>query len=168
MTSERCLCDLGSSINMMPLSVAKRLGYYTFQPTKISLILADRSVRRPEGVLVDVSVIGENCIPTDFVVLELEREPKDPLILGRPFDVILESNNKDLELELEDGEQVAEEQELVADQEDLLSVPSGPMTRSRTKKLKQIIGAIIKGLDSVQEGKEPITSTLIVIQVQDG
>ncbi|XP_024009217.1 uncharacterized protein LOC112084332 [Eutrema salsugineum] len=62
------------------------LGYHTFQPTKISLILADRSVRRPEGVLVDVSVmIGENCIPTDFVVLELEREPKDPLILSRPF-----------------------------------------------------------------------------------
>ncbi|XP_024009416.1 uncharacterized protein LOC112084499 [Eutrema salsugineum] len=86
MTFERCLCDLGSSINMMPLSVAKRLGYHTFQPTKISLVLADRSVRRPERVLVDVSVmIGENCIPTDFVVLELEREPKDPLILGRPF-----------------------------------------------------------------------------------
>ncbi|XP_024010471.1 uncharacterized protein LOC112085484 [Eutrema salsugineum] len=86
MTFERCLCDLGSSINMMSLSVAKRLGYHTFQPTKISLILADRSIRRPKGVLVDVSVmIGENCIPTDFIVLELEREPKDPLILGRLF-----------------------------------------------------------------------------------
>ncbi|XP_024006535.1 uncharacterized protein LOC112083043 [Eutrema salsugineum] len=86
MTFERSLCDLGSSINMMPLSVAKRLGYHTFQPTKISLILVDRSVRQPEGVLVDVSVmIGENCIPTDFVVLELEREPNDPLILGRPL-----------------------------------------------------------------------------------
>ncbi|KAG7572514.1 hypothetical protein ISN44_As09g008770 [Arabidopsis suecica] len=83
---ERCLCDLGSSINMMPLSTAKHLGYHSFKPTKISLVLADRSVRRPIGVLLDIPItIGECQIPTDFVVLEVEKEPKDPLILGRPF-----------------------------------------------------------------------------------
>ncbi|KAG7568017.1 Integrase catalytic core [Arabidopsis thaliana x Arabidopsis arenosa] len=83
---EHCLCDLGSSINMMPLSTAKCLGHHSFKPTKISLVLADRSIRRPIGVLLDIPItIGECQIPTDFIVLEVEKEPKDPLILGRPF-----------------------------------------------------------------------------------
>ncbi|XP_010501858.1 PREDICTED: uncharacterized protein LOC104779174 [Camelina sativa] len=83
---KRSLCDLGSSINMMPRSVPKCLGYHFFKPTKISLVLADRSIRRPVGILVGVLIVIGDCqIPTDFVILELEKEPKDPLILGRPF-----------------------------------------------------------------------------------
>ncbi|KFK23013.1 hypothetical protein AALP_AAs71159U000100 [Arabis alpina] len=82
----RSLCDLGSSINLMPLSVAISLGMTDFQPTRISLILADRSVRIPEGILEDVPIkVGDCLIPTDFVVLQYHEEPKDPLILGRPF-----------------------------------------------------------------------------------
>ena len=34
-TFERSLCDSGSSINMMPYSVARCLGYLEFLPTKI-------------------------------------------------------------------------------------------------------------------------------------
>ncbi|CAA7045586.1 unnamed protein product [Microthlaspi erraticum] len=30
-------------------------------------------------------MIGKCFIPADFVVLELDQEPRDPLILGRPF-----------------------------------------------------------------------------------
>ncbi|KFK22914.1 hypothetical protein AALP_AAs71106U000100 [Arabis alpina] len=82
----RSLCDFGSSINLMPLSVAQSLGMTDFQPTRISLILADRSVRVPEGVLEDVPIkVGDCLIPADFVVLQYCEEPKDPLILRRPF-----------------------------------------------------------------------------------
>ncbi|KAL1199606.1 hypothetical protein V5N11_019371 [Cardamine amara subsp. amara] len=85
-TFERSLCDLGPSINLMPYSVAHRLGYLEFEPTKISLVFPDRSIVHPIGILFDIQVkIEECCIPTDFVVLDIEREPKDPLILGRPF-----------------------------------------------------------------------------------
>ncbi|KAL1213773.1 hypothetical protein V5N11_009954 [Cardamine amara subsp. amara] len=80
------LCDLGSSVSLMPYSVAGKLGITDFTPTRISLILADRSVRIPEGLLEDVPVrIGEFMIPTDFIVLKYNVEPKDPLILGIPF-----------------------------------------------------------------------------------
>jgi len=80
------LCDLGASVSLMPLSVAKRLGFDKFKPSSIHLILADRSVRVPHGMLEDLPVkIGSVKIPTDFVVLEMDEEPKDPLILGRPF-----------------------------------------------------------------------------------
>ncbi|WZZ60388.1 uncharacterized protein LOC106350296 [Brassica napus] len=82
----RSLCDLGSSVNLMPHSVAISLGYDKFKPTKITLVLADRSVRLPEGVLDDVPIRINDChVPTDFVVLKYRNEPKDPLILGRPF-----------------------------------------------------------------------------------
>ncbi|KAL1216423.1 RNA-directed DNA polymerase-like protein [Cardamine amara subsp. amara] len=70
----------------MPYSIAVGLGMTDFTPTCISLILADRSVRIPEGLLDDVPVrIGECMIPTDFIILKYNVEPKDPLILGRHF-----------------------------------------------------------------------------------
>ncbi|XP_048615576.1 uncharacterized protein LOC106373817 [Brassica napus] len=80
------LVDLGSSVNLMPYSVARRLGYTNFKPTKISLVFADRSVKSPVGILEDLQVkVGNTSVPADFFVLELEEESKDPLILGRPF-----------------------------------------------------------------------------------
>ena len=82
----RSLCDLGSIINLMPKSVARRLGMTHYRPTTITLLFADRSKRIPEGILEDVPVkVGNSIIPSDFVVLDYEKEPKDPLILGRAF-----------------------------------------------------------------------------------
>ncbi|XP_048618623.1 uncharacterized protein LOC125589950 [Brassica napus] len=47
---------------------------------------ADRSVKLPIGILEDLPVKIGNCeVPTDFVVLEMDEEPRDPLIFGRPF-----------------------------------------------------------------------------------
>ncbi|KAL0885551.1 hypothetical protein Bca101_009534 [Brassica carinata] len=83
---ERCLCDLGASVSLMPLSVAKKLGFSQYKKCKLSLVLADRSVKFPIGILEDLPVMVGNCeIPTDFVVLEMDEEARDPLILGRPF-----------------------------------------------------------------------------------
>ncbi|XP_013639688.1 PREDICTED: uncharacterized protein LOC106344945 [Brassica oleracea var. oleracea] len=80
------LVDLGSSVNLMPYSVARRLGYTHFKPTKMSLVFADRSVKSLVGILENLQVkVGITSVPADFVVLELEEESKDPLILGRPF-----------------------------------------------------------------------------------
>ncbi|KAG7572428.1 Retrotransposon gag domain [Arabidopsis suecica] len=83
---KKSLCDLGSSINLMPHSVDVRLGMTSYRPTRITLLLADRSKRIPEGILEDVPVkIGDCLILADFVVLDYDVEPKDPLILGRAF-----------------------------------------------------------------------------------
>ncbi|KAF8107196.1 hypothetical protein N665_0125s0024 [Sinapis alba] len=84
--SFRSLCDLGSSVNLMAYSIAKALGLTEFTPTRITIILTDRSVRVPESILEDVPIKINDCvIPVDIVVLKYEKEPKDPLILGRPF-----------------------------------------------------------------------------------
>ncbi|KAG7564257.1 hypothetical protein ISN44_As10g010270 [Arabidopsis suecica] len=77
--------EIGRSC-LMPLSVAKRLGFSEYKSCNNSLILADGSVRLPHGLLEDLPIKIENVkVPTDFIVLEMDEEPKNPLILGRPF-----------------------------------------------------------------------------------
>ncbi|CAA7057479.1 unnamed protein product [Microthlaspi erraticum] len=86
LTFKNSLCDLGSSVSLMPLSVAKRLNYHKYQACGISLVLADRSIRLPTGMLEDLPLrIGNVEIPTDFIVLKMDEEPTDPLILRRLF-----------------------------------------------------------------------------------
>lgn len=52
----------------------------------MTLQLADRSVRCPEGILIDTPVkIGEFWIPVDFVVIDIKEDSKIPIISGRSF-----------------------------------------------------------------------------------
>nr|XP_009788835.1 PREDICTED: uncharacterized protein LOC104236577 [Nicotiana sylvestris] len=52
----KALCDLGASINLIPLAIYKRLGIGRARPTSMLLQLADRTVKRPSGILDDVLV----------------------------------------------------------------------------------------------------------------
>ena len=83
---ERALCDLGASINLMPLSIFRRLGLGEARPTTITLQLADRSLKHPRGVIEDVLVkVDKFIFPIDFIVLDMEEDKEIPIILGRPF-----------------------------------------------------------------------------------
>ena len=53
---ERTLCDLGANINLMPLSIFRRLGLGEARPTTVTLQLANRSLKHPQGVIEDVIV----------------------------------------------------------------------------------------------------------------
>ncbi|XP_047256147.1 uncharacterized protein LOC124888906 [Capsicum annuum] len=82
----KALCDLGNSINLLPLAVYKKLGLGDTTPTNIRLVTTDRSVKRPVGILHDVLVKVANFIlPTHFVVLDHEADFEVPIILGRSF-----------------------------------------------------------------------------------
>ncbi|GJW61299.1 reverse transcriptase domain-containing protein [Tanacetum coccineum] len=79
------LADLGASINLMPLSIWKKLSLPELTPTRMTLELADRSITYPKGLAEDVFVkVGKFHFPTDFVVVDFEADPRVPLILGRP------------------------------------------------------------------------------------
>ncbi|KAH9792219.1 hypothetical protein KPL71_004032 [Citrus sinensis] len=70
---QRALCDLGASINLMPLSVFKQFGVGECRPTTVTLQLANRSHTYPEGKIEDVLVKVEKFIfPVDFIVLDFE------------------------------------------------------------------------------------------------
>ncbi|GKB54134.1 reverse transcriptase domain-containing protein [Tanacetum coccineum] len=80
------LADLGASINIMPLSIWKKLSLPKLTPTRMTLELADRSITHPKGLAEDVYVkVGKFHFPTDFVVVDFEADPRVPLILGRSF-----------------------------------------------------------------------------------
>nr|GFA54747.1 reverse transcriptase domain-containing protein [Tanacetum cinerariifolium] len=86
MDVRHALADLGASINLMPLSIWKKLSLPELTPTRITLELADRSITHPKGVAEDVFIkVGKFYFPTDFVVVDFEADPRVPLILERSF-----------------------------------------------------------------------------------
>ena len=82
----KTLCDSGASINLMPLSVVKRLSLGELTPTAMTLQMADRTIVRPKGILENVLVkVGKFIFPMDFVVIDIEEDKQVLLLLGRPF-----------------------------------------------------------------------------------
>nr|GEU73612.1 reverse transcriptase domain-containing protein [Tanacetum cinerariifolium] len=80
------LADLGASINLMPLSIWKKISLPELTPTRMTLELADRSTTRPKGVTEDVFVkVGKSHFPTEFVVIDFEADLRVPLIIRRSF-----------------------------------------------------------------------------------
>ncbi|GJX09539.1 DNA-directed DNA polymerase [Tanacetum coccineum] len=80
------LADLGASINLMPLSIWKKLSLLELTPTQMILELANRSTTSPSGIPEDVFVkVGKFQFPADFVVVDYVVDPRVPLILERPF-----------------------------------------------------------------------------------
>ncbi|XP_057522608.1 uncharacterized protein LOC130802618 [Amaranthus tricolor] len=69
----------------MPLSLWKRINA-EIKPTRMSLQLADRSVRIPVGVVKDLPVQkGKFYVPFDFVIMDIIEDHVIPIILGRDF-----------------------------------------------------------------------------------
>nr|GEV88232.1 reverse transcriptase domain-containing protein [Tanacetum cinerariifolium] len=82
----KALADLGASINLMPLSVWKKLGLLELISTRMTLEQANRAICTPAGIARDVFVsVGKFTFPADFVIVDYESDPRVPLILGRPF-----------------------------------------------------------------------------------
>jgi hypothetical protein len=82
---DKALCDLGASVSLMPLSISKKLNLGDLNPTRMSLQLADRSVKYPVGILENVPVrIGQLYIPTDFAVMNITEDSCIPILLGGP------------------------------------------------------------------------------------
>ena len=55
-TVGKALIDLGVNINLMPLSMCRRLGELEIMPTRMTLQLADQSITRPYRVIEDILI----------------------------------------------------------------------------------------------------------------
>ncbi|GJU29524.1 reverse transcriptase domain-containing protein [Tanacetum coccineum] len=74
------LADLGASINLMPLSIWKKLSLPELTPIQMILELADQSTTRPAGIVEDFFVkVGKFHFLTDFVVVDYVVDPRVPL-----------------------------------------------------------------------------------------
>ncbi|GJW32225.1 DNA-directed DNA polymerase [Tanacetum coccineum] len=86
LTVKNALADLGTSINLMPNSLFQRLGISKLKPTKMSIQLADRSIKYPIGVYENLLVkVSKFIFQVNFVVLEMDEDELGPIILGRPL-----------------------------------------------------------------------------------
>jgi len=106
-TVGKTFIDLGTSINLMPLSMCRRLGELEIMPTRMTLQLVDHSITRPYGVIEDVLVRVKHFIfLADFMVMDICEDNDIPVILGRPFmltaSCIVDMGRKKLELGFED------------------------------------------------------------------
>ena len=84
----KALCHSRANINLMPLSVAKRLSLGELTLTTMTLQMADRTLAHPEGILEDVLIkVGKFVFLVDFVVINIEEDEDKQvsLLLGRPF-----------------------------------------------------------------------------------
>nr|GEZ66776.1 reverse transcriptase domain-containing protein [Tanacetum cinerariifolium] len=82
----KALADLGVSINLMPLSIWKKLGLPELNFTHMTLELANRAICTPAGIARDVFVlVGKFTFLAGFIIVDYESNPRVLLILGRSF-----------------------------------------------------------------------------------
>ncbi|GJT68545.1 RNA-directed DNA polymerase, eukaryota, reverse transcriptase zinc-binding domain protein [Tanacetum coccineum] len=80
------LADLGSCVNLIPLDLFKKLNIELLEETEDVLGLADGTKSYPVGIVKNVEVhVGRLKLIEDFHVVDIEREPTCPLLVGRGF-----------------------------------------------------------------------------------
>ncbi|GJW46156.1 DNA-directed DNA polymerase [Tanacetum coccineum] len=83
---DNALVDLRASISVMPLSTYLNLRLSELAHTKLTVELRDRTMKYPKGIAENVLVeIGKFVFLVDFIILDMPKDIKVPLILGRPF-----------------------------------------------------------------------------------
>ncbi|GJV38075.1 putative reverse transcriptase domain-containing protein [Tanacetum coccineum] len=79
---DKALVDLGASMSVMPFSTYTNLGLGDLSYTRMTIELADRTIKQPKGIAANVLVrIGKFVFPIDFVILDIPEDNDVPLIL---------------------------------------------------------------------------------------
>ncbi|GKA43043.1 ribonuclease H-like domain-containing protein [Tanacetum coccineum] len=83
---DKALVDLGASVSVMPFSTYTNLSLGILSHTRLTIELADRTIKQPRGIAENVLVrIGKFIFPIDFIILDIPEDNDVPLILRRPF-----------------------------------------------------------------------------------
>nr|XP_009760166.1 PREDICTED: uncharacterized protein LOC104212563 [Nicotiana sylvestris] len=140
----KALCDLGASINLMPLAIYTKLGIGRARPTSILLQLVDCTVKRPTGILDDVLV-----------------DEEIPIILGRPFlatgRALIDCENGELKMRLND-------EEVIFNVQQSMRRPSEYANCS----LVEVVDVILHEDDETQNAKDPLGACLTNLEEIDG
>nr|GEX48159.1 hypothetical protein [Tanacetum cinerariifolium] len=83
---DNALVNFGASVSIIPLSTYLNLGLGELAYIKLTVELADRTVKYPKGIAENMLVsIGKFVFLVEFITLDMPEDIKVPLILGRPF-----------------------------------------------------------------------------------
>ncbi|XP_070025225.1 uncharacterized protein [Nicotiana sylvestris] len=158
----KALCDLRASINLMPLVIYKRLGIGRARPTSMLLQLADRTMKRPFGILDDVLIqVGKFVFPVDFVILDCKVDEEIPIILGRPFLAIgralIDCETGELKMRLND-------EEIIFNIQKSMRRPSEFANCSLT----DVVDVIVQSDDEVLTIEDPLAACLTNLEEVNG
>ncbi|XP_070036268.1 uncharacterized protein [Nicotiana tomentosiformis] len=158
----KALCDLGSSINLMPLAIYKRLGIGRVRPTSMLLQLADRKVKRPSSILDNVLVqVRKFVFPTDFVILDWRIDEEIPIILGRPFmatgRALIDFETGELKMRLND-------EEITFNMQKSMRRPS----EFANCFLIEVVDVILEEEDETMNAKDPLAACLLNLDEVNG
>ncbi|GJZ55074.1 hypothetical protein Tco_0610267 [Tanacetum coccineum] len=83
MKNERAsLVDLGASVSVRPFSTYNNLGLGDLAHIKLTVELADRTIKHPRGIAENMIVrIGKFIFLIDFIILDIPEDDNVPLIL---------------------------------------------------------------------------------------
>ncbi|GJR81662.1 putative reverse transcriptase domain-containing protein [Tanacetum coccineum] len=80
---DKAFVDLGASVSVMPFSTYSNLSLDNLAHTRLTIELADRTIKHPRGIAENVLVrIGKFIFLIDFVILDIPEDDDVPLILG--------------------------------------------------------------------------------------
>ena len=101
----KALYDIGTSVSLMPYSIYEKIDFGELKPTIMCLSMVDKYIKYLLSVLENVPTkIGKFIIPTDFIVMDMEEDPKIPILLGRPFlvtaGVVIDMKNGKIKVEV--------------------------------------------------------------------
>nr|GFA01272.1 hypothetical protein [Tanacetum cinerariifolium] len=83
---KNALADLGASISIIPFSIFKRLGIGKLEPINMVLEMADNTKCIPKGIVKNLLIkIDKFILPIDFVILDIIKDFRMPVILGIPL-----------------------------------------------------------------------------------
>ncbi|XP_070036686.1 uncharacterized protein [Nicotiana tomentosiformis] len=158
----KALCDLGASINLMPLAIYTKLGIGRARPTSILLQLADHTVKRPTGILDDVLVqVGKFVFPADFVILDCQLDEEIPIILGRPFlatgRVLIDCETGELKMRLNN-------EEIIFNVQQSMRRPS----EFANCLLVEAVDMILQEEDETLNVRDPLEAYLMNLEEMDG
>ncbi|GJT60684.1 reverse transcriptase domain-containing protein [Tanacetum coccineum] len=79
---DNALADLRASISLIPDTMYEKLGLGEPKPTRMSLELADRSIKYPRGVVENVLIkVDKFVLPVYFVILDMPEDSRILIIL---------------------------------------------------------------------------------------
>ncbi|XP_075096336.1 uncharacterized protein LOC142174442 [Nicotiana tabacum] len=158
----KALCDLGSSINLMPLAIYIKLGIGRARPTSMLLQLADRTVKRPTGILDDVLVqVGKFVFPADFVILDCQVDEEMPIILGMPF---LATGRALINCEIGELKMRFNDEEVIFNVQQSMRRPSEYANCS----LVEVVDVILHEDDETLNAKDPLGACLTNLEEMNG
>ncbi|XP_070049511.1 uncharacterized protein [Nicotiana tomentosiformis] len=146
----------------MPLAIYKRLGIGRAIPTSMLLQLANRTVKRPSGILDNVLVqVGMFVFPADFVILDCWVDEEITIIVGRPF----LATGRDL-IDCETGEIKMR----INDEEITFNVQKSMRRPSEFANCSLIedVGVILEEEDETLNAKDPLAACLMNLDEVNG